>query len=362
METKRIIVGMSGGVDSSVAALILRREGHHVSGMFMRNWDHEDPDTPCPAKQDALDALSVCDHLDIELDAVNFTQAYWDRVFNYFLDELKKGRTPNPDILCNKEIKFKAFLEHALAQGAEKIATGHYARVEEKNGQFYLLKAKDHNKDQSYFLHAISQHALANSVFPLGQLEKPQVRKLAEEAGLSTFAKKDSTGICFIGERQFNTFLKRYLPNQPGEIRALDGTVVGQHQGLMYYTLGQRKGIGIGGTQSGSGQPWFVVEKDLERNVLWVVQGDHERLYSSRLDASDLNWINGAPPAKTFECTAKTRYRQPDQACRADVNEDGSLQLAFAERQRSVTPGQSVVLYAGDTCLGGGIINETYRD
>ncbi len=358
-KTKRVIVGMSGGVDSSVCALLLKRQGYEVSGLFMKNWE-DYPDGNCPAAEDAKDVMAVCDLLEIEMDGVNFAQEYWDRVFAYFLEEYKAGRTPNPDVLCNKEIKFKAFLDYALAQGADKIATGHYARIEERDGRFHLMKAADHNKDQTYFLYTLGQEQLSKTLFPLADIPKPKVRQLAEEANLPNFAKKDSTGICFIGEFKFKEFLNRYLPAQEGEMRTPEGELVGRHDGLMFYTLGQRQGLGIGGRQGSNGQPWFVVGKDLEHNVLIVAQGhDHPMLFSDALTATKLHWVTGEAPRAPYRCFAKTRYRQADQACTITHIGNDHCEVVFDEPQRAVTPGQSVVFYQGDECLGGGIIEST---
>lgn len=365
---KNIIVGLSGGVDSSVAALLLKQQGYAVSAVFMKNWNEDDDEGYCPAEEDFADAQSIAAELNIPFHGVNFAPEYWDKVFAYFLSEYKAGRTPNPDILCNKEIKFKVFLEYALAQGAEKIATGHYARVKEENGEFFLLKGKDTNKDQSYFLYTLGQYPLSKTLFPVGELEKPAVRELAEQHKLATWDKKDSTGICFIGERDFNQFLSRYLPAQPGDMVTPEGEVMGQHKGLMYHTLGQRKGLGIGGrtssTGSGSGQPWFAARKDLQNNRLIVVQGkDHPLLYSRSLTASDLHWVSGHAPQLPLHCKAKTRYRQPDQDCiinDIETSENGTqCMVEFDSRQFAVTPGQSIVFYHGEICLGGGIINKS---
>ena len=348
---ERIVVGMSGGVDSSVAALLLKRQGFEVIGLFMRNWED---DAECPAKQDFLDVLAVAEVIGIEVEAVNFAQEYKARVFDYFLRDYQAGRTPNPDVLCNSEIKFKSFLEHAMSLGASKIATGHYARIAEHAGEFSLQKARDDAKDQSYFLYRLNQAQLSKTLFPLGDLQKPQVREIARAAELPTHAKKDSTGICFIGERDFREFLSRYLPKQPGETETPDGRCVGQHEGLMYYTLGQRQGLGIGGP----GEPWFVAGKDMQRNVLIVVQGhDHPLLLRDTLNAKDLNWIAGRAPDTVNPYAAKTRYRQHDAACRITHLASDQLTLRFDAAQWAVTPGQSVVMYAGDTCLGGGIID-----
>lgn len=355
---ERVVVGMSGGVDSSVAALLLARRGCEVSGVFMKNWDDEPQDgTPCPAERDALDAMEVCDRIGIGLDAVSFVAEYRERVFARFLEEYEAGRTPNPDILCNSEIKFRAFLDYALAQGAAWLATGHYAMVERRDGRCRLMKGVDPGKDQSYFLYALSQEQLARAVFPLGGLRKARVRELARAAGLANHAKKDSTGICFIGERRFTEFLKRYLAPRAGEIRGVDGTLLGEHEGLMFHTLGQRKGLGIGGRADGSGEPWYVVAKDPASNTLLVAQGEHPLLYSDELTATRLNWI-APPPAsgETLRCRAKTRYRQPDQDCVVEVDGDDRCRVIFDLPQRAVTPGQSVVFYRGGECLGGGII------
>ena len=354
-----VIIGMSGGVDSSVAALLLHRQGYDVSGLFMKNWDDDDPEYPCTAKDDAMDAMDVCDNIGISMDAITFIDEYRDRVFKYFLTEYEHGRTPNPDILCNKEIKFKAFLDYAMEQGAHYIATGHYARIKNENGVFKLLKAVDHNKDQTYFLYTLGQKQLARSLFPLGELTKPEVRKIAEDANLVTHDKKDSTGICFIGERNFKRFLNRFLKTQPGDMCTPEGEVVGQHDGLMFYTIGQRQGLGIGGRKGSDAQPWFVADKQLDNNTLIVVQGhDHPLLLSQELWAQDLHWVAPSPPKGAFKCTAKTRYRQQDQACEVNILEDGRCHVTFEEPQRAVTPGQSVVFYQGEECLGGGIIEK----
>jgi tRNA-specific 2-thiouridylase len=357
---ERVIVGMSGGVDSSVAALLLRRQGFDVGGVFMKNWDETDPQGPCPAEIDARDALAVCDEIGIGLDAVSFAERYRERVFARFLADYEAGRTPNPDVLCNSEIKFRAFLDYALAQGAAWIATGHYAAVERRDGRCVLLKGADPDKDQSYFLHALSQEQLGRAIFPLGEYRKPQVRELARAAGLATHAKKDSTGICFIGERRFREFLAGFLAARPGEIRSVDGELLGEHEGLMFHTLGQRKGLRIGGRAGGSGEPWYVVDKDLAGNILLVAQGyDHPLLYSGGLVADELNWIAPAPAVgETLRCSAKTRYRQPDQDCAVEALGDGRCRVRFDRPQRAVTPGQSVVFYHGRECLGGGVIAE----
>ncbi len=357
---QQIIVGMSGGVDSSVTALLLQQQGQSVSGVFMKNWEDKEPDGSCPAAIDANDAMRVCDKIGIPMDAVNFASEYWDHVFQYFLDEYKSGRTPNPDILCNKEIKFKAFLDYAMRQGADKIATGHYARITEKNGQFKLLKGKDDNKDQSYFLYTLGQTQLSKVLFPLGELPKSEVRKIAAEAGFENHAKKDSTGICFIGEREFKTFLNTYLPAQPGEIQTLDRKTIGKHDGLMFHTIGQRKGLKIGGLkEDSSGEPWYVVAKDLARNILLVAQGsDHPALFKQVLNAIDLHWVSAETPTSPYHCSAKVRYRQQDQSCIITSIENGIATVQFEQPQRAVTPGQSIVFYNQDECLGGGIIDQ----
>ncbi|MEM9304174.1 MAG: tRNA 2-thiouridine(34) synthase MnmA [Pseudomonadota bacterium] len=352
------MVGMSGGVDSSVSALLLAREGHAVEGMFMKNWEEDDRYGACTAEVDADDARQVADHLGIRLHARNFSAEYWDEVFEHFLAEYRAGRTPNPDILCNREIKFKVFLEHAEDLGADTIATGHYARRGRTGDRWTLLKGVDAGKDQTYFLYTLGQEQLARTRFPVGELPKAEVRQLAEDAGLHVFGKKDSTGICFIGERNFQRFLSQYIPAQPGEIRAVDGRLLGEHMGLMYYTLGQRKGLGIGGRADSSGVPWYVVHKDLDRRILYVAEGvDHPMLQARTLTASQLTWVAGHLPAERFRCAAKTRYRQPDQACEVALTAEDRLEVHFDEPQRAVTPGQSVVFYQGEECLGGAIID-----
>jgi len=354
---KKVIVGMSGGVDSSVTALLLKEQGYDVIGLFMKNWEDDDTDEYCPAKQDLIDAVSVADRLGIEIEAVNFSKEYKEKVFNGFLDEYRAGRTPNPDIFCNSEIKFRAFLDHAMSMGADLIATGHYAQVREVNGLFQLLKAEDGSKDQSYFLYRLNQSQLSKTLFPLGGLYKREVREIARNAGLATSEKKDSTGICFIGERPFREFLQRYLPTEPGEMRTPEGKVVGSHSGLMYYTLGQRQGLGIGGSKEGDGAPWFVAGKDMANNVLTVVQGhDHPLLFSDGLQAGQMHWIAGMEPRTHWVYAAKTRYRQPDAPCEIDRIEGENCEIRFGLPQWAVTPGQSVVVYESRVCLGGGII------
>ncbi|MGJ8646248.1 MAG: tRNA 2-thiouridine(34) synthase MnmA [Marinomonas colpomeniae] len=360
--TKKVIVGMSGGVDSSVSALILMQQGYQVEGLFMKNWDEDDGTEYCTAKDDLADAQAVSDKLGITLHTANFASEYWDNVFEHFLEEYKAGRTPNPDILCNKEIKFKAFLEYALALGADYIATGHYVRRGEKDGEPLLLRGLDGNKDQSYFLYAVGKDELAQTLFPVGELEKPEVRRLAEEFGLITHNKKDSTGICFIGERRFKDFLEQYLPAQPGDIETLDGDKIARHHGLMYHTIGQRQGLGIGGLAKYPDEPWYVVEKDLTRNVLVVTQGgQHESLFKTHLIADNFDWVAREKPSLPLTCKAKCRYRQPDQDCTIYELEDGRVEVSFVEPQRAITPGQSVVFYVDDVCLGGGIINIAFN-
>ncbi len=366
----RVIVGMSGGVDSSVAALLLIEQGYQVEGLFMKNWEEDDDTEYCTAKADLADAESVCKTLGIHLHTANFAAEYWDNVFEHFIQEYRAGRTPNPDILCNREIKFKAFLDYASELGADLIATGHYARRATRqtaNGaQTLLLKGLDNNKDQSYFLSAVNEAALERSLFPVGELEKPEVRDIAARHGFITHDKKDSTGICFIGERKFKDFLQRYLPATPGVIETVDGEVVGQHHGLMYHTYGQRQGLGIGGLQKHSEAPWYVVGKDLQRNVLLVAQGnDNPWLFSSALRATQVSWINRLPPTLPLSCTAKIRYRQADQTCfvEHDGEQDGeqAVRVTFTAPQRAVTPGQTIVFYDGEVCLGGAVIEQYYR-
>ncbi len=357
MKKQRVIVGMSGGVDSSVAAFLLKQQGHDVVGMFMKNWEDDDTDEYCSTRQDFLDAVSVADVLDIPIEVVNFSAEYKDRVFSHFLAEYKAGRTPNPDVLCNAEIKFKAFLDHAQKLGADYIATGHYAQVRETRGIFQLLKGEDGTKDQSYFLHRLNQKQLASTLFPIGHMYKRDIRKIAKEQKLPNFSKKDSTGICFIGERPFRDFLNKYLPREPGEIQTPEGKVIGEHMGLMYYTLGQRQGLGIGGMRGGGGKPWFVSTKKMEENILVAVQGhDHPDLLRSSLQASDLTWISDKQPHCNWVYAAKIRYRQHDAPCAIVQLEQDICQVDFAQDQWAVTPGQSVAIYESKVCLGGGVI------
>lgn len=355
-QTKKIMLGLSGGVDSAVSALLLKQQGHEVEAVFMQNWQADQEDPYCTLEQDLKDARLICEKINIPLHTVNFSNDYWTLVFQHFLDEYAAGRTPNPDVLCNKEIKFSAFLDYALGLGADYIAMGHYANTVFLNDHYQLLKSADRNKDQTYFLHYLNQDQLAKSLFPLANLDKSRVRHIAQEAGLINHNKKDSTGICFIGERKFKAFLNEYLLAQPGPIETLEGEYKGEHQGLMFYTLGQRQGLGIGGSQSGQ-EPWYVVSKDLKSNVLRVAQGhDHPALFSQELSCGRVHWISGVAPSLPFSCTAKTRYRQQEQACVITTLEDDRYQVRFAQPQRAITPGQSVVFYQGEVCLGGGII------
>jgi len=362
MSSTPVIVGMSGGVDSSVAAWLLQQQGYDVQGLFMSNWD-EDEDGYCTAAEDFQDARSVCERLGVPLHKVSFAGEYRERVFAYFLEEYRAGRTPNPDVLCNREIKFGVCFDYARRLGAEWVATGHYARVEHAvdGASPRLLRGLDTGKDQSYFLHAMPSQALARTLFPIGSLQKADVRRMARELALPVFDKKDSTGICFIGERPFAEFLARYLPAQPGEIETADGRKVGEHRGLMYYTLGQRQGLRIGGRNDATEDAWYVADKDLQRNVLVVVQGhDQPALLRSELSASQLSWVAGAPPAAEFECTSKVRYRQADQECQVRVLAAGRCAVEYADPQRAVTPGQYVVFYRGEECLGGGVIEASH--
>ncbi len=361
----RVVIGMSGGVDSSVAALLLKQQGYDVVGLFMKNWDDTDDEGYCTATEDYEDVAKVAEQIGIPYYSVNFEKEYWDRVFEYFLQEYRNGRTPNPDVMCNKEIKFKAFLDYAMGLGADYIAMGHYAQLEtDENGVVHLLRGKDANKDQTYFLSQLSQAQLKKAIFPLGHLEKPQVRKIAEEAGLATAKKKDSTGVCFIGERDFNEFLANYLPNKPGKMMTLDGREMGEHMGLMYYTIGQRQGLGIGGTAGTSNEPWFVIGKDQATQTLYVGQGyHHDNLYSEYLEASEIHFTTDNWTEKEFECTAKFRYRQKDINVKVQLDESGTkARVIFDEPVRAVTPGQAVVFYRGEECLGGGLIDAAYMN
>ncbi|MDF7670082.1 tRNA 2-thiouridine(34) synthase MnmA [Orbaceae bacterium ESL0721] len=357
---KKVIVGMSGGVDSSVSAYLLQQQGYQVVGLFMKNWEEDDSEEYCSAAADLADAQAVCDKLGIELKTVNFAAEYWDSVFEHFLSEYRAGRTPNPDILCNKEIKFKAFLDYALDDlNADFIATGHYVRKRETNGKVELLRGVDSNKDQSYFLYTLSEKQIAKALFPVGELEKPQVREIAAKLGLITATKRDSTGICFIGERKFSEFLSRYLPAQTGSIRTVNGEIIGQHQGLMYHTLGQRKGLGIGGRKESDDTPWYVVDKDLIHNELIVAQGhDHPALFSDGLIANQIDWVDRKSVTKPFHCTVKTRYRQADIPCQVIPIDEKQLKVLFTEPVAAVTPGQSAVFYQDEVCLGGAVITD----
>ncbi len=367
----RVVVGMSGGVDSSVAALLLKQQGYDVIGVFMKNWDDTDEYGHCTAEEDSEDVRRVCSQIGIPYYTVNFEKQYMDKVFAYFLDEFKRGRTPNPDVMCNREIKFGDFLQKALDLGAQYLATGHYARIDQVDGEFRLLRGVDANKDQSYFLNVLGQYQLSKAMFPIGHLPKSEVRELARTAGLATAAKKDSTGVCFIGERNFNEFLSGYLPAKPGEIRTVEGELIGKHDGLMYYTLGQRQGLGIGGTGGGSGEPWFVVDKDLKHNVLYVVQGaTHPSHYSKALLASGVHWVSDlalSPETGNYNhfsplrCTAKFRYRQPDQGVTVVYKSDKTCEVLFDQPQKAITPGQAVVFYQGEVCLGGGTIDKAIK-
>ena len=358
---QKIIVGMSGGVDSSVSAWLLIQQGYEVEGLFMKNWEEDDTEEYCSATVDLADAQQVCDQLDIPLHTVNFSSEYWDNVFEYFLDEYKAGRTPNPDVMCNKEIKFKAFLEHAKILGASRIATGHYVRSENMAGETRLLRGLDANKDQSYFLYLLDQKQISQALFPVGELDKSEVRRVAKEQGFDVFNKKDSTGICFIGERRFKDFLQRFIPAQPGVIQSLHGDVLGEHSGLMYYTIGQRQGLGIGGTEQGSEEPWYVVEKDLTRNILLVTQGhDHPALFHRHCRITDLHWISDDKVTAPFNCNAKIRYRQADQVCSITRIEKQNAVVKFDQPQRAITAGQALVFYHEDVCLGGGTIESAF--
>lgn len=355
---EHIVVGISGGVDSAVAAMLLLQQDYQVTGVFMKNWEEDDDAEYCAAEEDYKVAREVCAQLEIPLRAINFAAEYWDRVFAYFLEEYRAGHTPNPDVMCNKEIKFKAFLDYARSLGASRIATGHYARVDLNEGQYRLLRGRDQNKDQSYFLYTLGQKELSQSLFPIGELEKPHVRELAQEAGFTNHDRKDSTGICFIGERRFKDFLSQYLPAQPGEILSLEGKLIGQHDGLMYSTIGQRHGLGIGGP----GDPWYVVAKNISDNVLYVVQGqDHPALFADKLSVTDLTWVSGNASSHTIKCTAKIRYRQQDASCELSLT-DNAMQVRFEHPQRAIATGQSAVFYKDEVCLGGGIISSVANE
>ncbi len=358
-DNTRVVVGMSGGVDSAVAALLLKRQGYDVLGVFMRNWDEKDENGVCSADEDYTYVRQVCDKIDIPYYSVNFVKEYKERVFSYFLDEYKKGRTPNPDVICNKEIKFKAFLDFAMKLEAKYLATGHYARAAISNGRHALLRGKDNNKDQSYFLYTLGQSQLSRVMFPVGDIQKSEVRKIAKEAILPNAERRDSMGICFIGERDFKKFLLNYIPAQPGDIVDVNTSkVIGFHDGLMFHTLGQRKGLGIGGQKTGSDLPWFVAGKNIKDNILLAAQGEHPMLYSSKCVLTDLSWVNGNAPSDIFSCTVKTRYRQKDIECSIKLTAD-KAEVMFEKPTKAVTPGQHAVFYDGDICLGGGIIDST---
>ncbi len=358
---EKIIVGLSGGVDSSVAAYLLREQGYDVEALFMKNWEEDDGPEYCSAAVDLADATQVCERLGIRLHTVNFSGEYWDRVFEHFLHEYRVGRTPNPDILCNREIKFKAFLDHAQILGARRIATGHYVRSRVVDGEHQLLRGRDRNKDQSYFLYALDQHQIAHALFPVGELDKVEVREIARAQNFVTHAKKDSTGICFIGERKFRDFLERFIPASPGRIVSVEGRDLGEHAGLMYYTIGQRQGLGIGGLVDGDDAPWYVIGKDLESNRLIVGQGvDHPLLFHRQCRLGDLHWIGAAVEGLPYDCSAKIRYRSADSACRITAIDGDYASVDFAEPQRAITPGQALVFYRGEQCLGGGTIESAF--
>jgi tRNA-specific 2-thiouridylase len=359
---EKIIVGMSGGVDSSVSAYLLMQQGYRVEGLFMKNWEEDDTEEYCSASVDLADAQQVCERLGIPLHTVNFSGEYWDNVFEYFLHEYRIGRTPNPDIMCNREIKFKAFLDHAQMLGANRIATGHYVRSRKRDGYFELLRGLDENKDQSYFLYALDQHQIGHALFPVGELDKSEVRQIAQQQQFDVHSKKDSTGICFIGERKFRDFLQQFIPAQPGQIVTVEGDLIGEHAGLMYYTIGQRQGLGIGGTEQGSDQPWYVIDKLLDSNRLVVGQGlEHPRLFHSHCRITDLHW-NARPVEQAgFACSAKIRYRQKDSACRLISIKRQKAVVEFEQAQRAITPGQALVFYLGEQCLGGGVIESAYN-
>jgi tRNA-specific 2-thiouridylase len=352
-----VIVGMSGGVDSSVAAYLLQKQGYDLQGIFMKNWEEDDDSEYCSAAEDLKDAEDICNKLNLPLFTRNFSSEYWDKVFSYFLDEYKNGRTPNPDVLCNKEIKFKTFLDCAIEMGANRIATGHYARIEFKDGYYRLLKPADRNKDQTYFLYALDQQQLSKALFPLGDITKSVVREIAKNQSFVNSDKKDSTGICFIGERRFKDFLNRFLPAKPGDIQTDKGITIGKHDGVMYYTIGQRQGIGIGGSKNSSGEPWYVIGKDIDKNILIVGQGhNNPMLFKKTLQAEQLNWITEPPKKLPYNCTAKIRYRQQEQICAITQLSNSHCEVQFNQPQRAITPGQSVVFYSNDECLGGGVI------
>lgn len=363
MNGKKVVVGMSGGVDSSVSAYLLKEQGYDVIGVFMKNWEEKDEFGNCTADKDYADVIKVCEQLDIPYYSINFEKEYWDKVFSYFLEEYKKGRTPNPDIMCNKEIKFKVFLDYAYDLGADYVATGHYARTKKDGEERLLLRGVDNNKDQTYFLSQLSQNQIKNILFPVGELQKSEVRDIALKANLATAKKKDSTGICFIGEKNFRQFLSQYLPAKKGKMVDLDGNIRGEHHGLMYYTIGQRHGLGIGGTKDTEGEAWFACGKDLEKNILYVCQGFHnEALYSDKLLASSLSFTTNKELGKTLKCTAKFRYRQQDTAVTVNILDDNKVEVIYDEPVRAVTPGQAVVFYKDDTCIGGAIIDEVYKN
>lgn len=360
--SKPVVVAMSGGVDSSVSAWILKEQGYTVEGLFMKNWEEDDTESYCAASKDLADVEAVCHRLDIPLHTANFSAEYWDHVFEHFLETYRLGYTPNPDILCNREIKFKVFWEYAKNLGAEQMATGHYCQKSYTGEAYVLQKGIDDNKDQSYFLYTLTQAQLARSLFPIGDLKKTEVRQIAEKIGLSNYAKKDSVGICFIGERKFKTFLERYIPNEPGPIETLEGKVIGQHAGLMYYTIGQREGLGIGGRKEAIAAPWYVLDKDLSRKTLIVGQGhEHPYLLTHKLRCHDVHWISENAPRFPFLCSAKTRYRQKEKSCQIVPVENGIYEVVFEEPQWAVTPGQSIVFYQNENCLGGGVIQTVIR-
>ncbi len=360
-KSEKIIVGMSGGVDSSVSAWLLLQQGYEVEGLFMKNWEEDDTGEYCSASVDLADAQQVCERLGIRLHTVNFSSEYWDNVFEHFLREYRCGRTPNPDVMCNREIKFKAFLDHAQMLGARRIATGHYVRSRQRGEYFELLRGLDNNKDQSYFLYLLDQHQVGHALFPVGELDKAEVRAIAKRERFGVHDKKDSTGICFIGERKFSDFLRRFIPAQPGEIVDLDDETLGEHGGLTYYTIGQRQGLGIGGTEPGKDEPWYVIDKQLDSNRLVVAQGvDHPRLYHSKCNIAGLHWISQPAGEAGFECSAKTRYRQQDASCRLISVDGETATIEFERPQRAITPGQALVFYQGEQCLGGGTIEAAF--